>query len=215
MPETLPLSARLKSETHDQHIRAERHPVQHSLVGGRTTTAEYIRYLEQMHHMHEGFERALRRAAAANPTVGAFVQEHHYRLPQLRQDLAFFQVTDPAGPSEGTQRFTAWVDDLATSDPLSLIGVLYVLEGSTNGGRFIARALRRALSLSDGGGTAFFDPHGETQSERWGAFKRTLDQLALPDATQDAIVAAASRTFDAIVDIMDCLAPPQLAVTSP
>lgn len=208
------LAARLKSETHDQHTRAERHPVQHSLIGGRTTTADHIRYLEQMHHMHEGFERALRRAAAASRIVGSFVQEHHYRLPQIRKDLAYFQAAELSGPSEGTQRFITWVEDLAASDPEALLGVLYVLEGSTNGGRFIARALRRALSLTGEGGTAFFDPHGEAQSERWGAFKQALDTLPLPQETQDAIVAAAIRTFDAIVDIMDCLAPPQLAAAS-
>ena len=87
-------------------------------------------------------------------------------------------------------------------------------EARMPGHRFFYRTDEVEPVLTGEGGTAFFDPHGEAQSERWGAFKQALDTLPLPQETQDAIVAAAIRTFDAIVDIMDCLAPPQLAAAS-
>ena len=206
------LSARLKAETHDQHIRAERHPVQHELVSGRTSAAGYAAYLAQMYWVHHSLESNLsdavtREAAEAQGPLGAVVREYHRRLPQIEADLAFFDAEvgqNPASPA--TQRFAEWIGHTAQTRPTALLGGLYVLEGSTNGGRYIARALRRALSLADGRGTAFFDPHGEAQTERWHQFKTDLDSLALDAAAQATVVAAAGRTFDAIVEIMDDLA---------
>lgn len=199
-----PLSLVLKTDTQELHTRAERHDVQRSLVGGQATTGEYGEYLAQMYRAHEAFEGHLRACAGASTALASLVQEHHYRVGHVLDDLAFLGV-DGAGTlqSGATARFAAWVGELAARRPTSLIGVLYVLEGSTNGGRYIARALRRGMGLPEGRGTRYFDPHGEAQNERWGGFKATLDGMVLSEAERSEIVAAAGKTFEAIIDIMN------------
>lgn len=206
MTDAMTLSARLKSETQSLHTLAERHPIQRELVGGGASVGAYTRYLAQMFRAHEGLESSLREAVGGDAALGALVREHHYRLDQLRDDLNSFDIdsTDTAA-SVATARFALWTRRLAESRPVTLIGVLYVLEGSTNGGRYIARAIRRGLGLSGARGAAYLDPHGEEQAQRWGAFKETLDSLELDEPSQLAIIAGARETFAAIIAIMDDL----------
>jgi heme oxygenase len=78
-----------------------------------------------------------------------------------------------------------------------------VLEGSTNGGRFIAPAVRRSMPLPPGAGTRYLDPHGDLTRERWASTKVALDAVPLTPAQHDKIVDAAQRTFDAITLLMD------------
>ena len=55
------------------------------------------------------------------------------------------------------------------------LGRMYVLEGSTLGGRTIHRALAKAGQ--DARGLGFLDPYGERTGERWRSFVAALDQL--------------------------------------
>jgi heme oxygenase len=79
--------------------------------------------------------------------------------------------------------------------------MFYVLEGSTNGGIHIARALQRALPTA---GTSFLNPYGDTVRARWQTVRDALNTL--PIDTHDQIIAAATRTFDAITTLSEELA---------
>jgi heme oxygenase len=83
-----------------------------------------------------------------------------------------------------------------------LLGALYVLEGSTNGGRFLARALRKSWGL-DKDGIAYFDPYGEEQPQKWASFRKKMDSASFDVAQQDAIVEMAKATFLAIAEVSD------------
>ena len=75
------------------------------------------------------------------------------------------------------------MDRLASEQPMALLGILYVLEGSTNGSKFIARKVRPAYELpATGEGSAYLDPYGDVQPARWQEFKAAMDALNLPAA---------------------------------
>jgi len=96
----------------------------------------------------------------------------------------------------------AWIDTLARQEPLALLGVLYVLEGSTNGSKFIARKVRPAYELpASGEGSAYLDPYGDLQPARWQEFKAAMDALDLPADEVGPIVMAAQQTFDSIREL--------------
>jgi len=84
---------------------------------------------------------------------------------------------------------------IAASDELALLGMRYVLEGSNNGNRFIARAIRAGLP---GAPTRYLDPYGEAQRPRWVQFKADMDAVGFEAGQQDRIVAAAQEMFAAI-----------------
>lgn len=72
------------------------------------------------------------------------------------------------------------------------LGALYVMEGSTLGGKLIVKALRR---LPDWplAAQSYFDPYGAETGARWQTFKLHLNSTAPQDG--DAVVEAAKRTF--------------------
>jgi heme oxygenase len=118
----------------------------------------------------------------------------------LEDDLGHFGATAGsrvAAPS--TFGFVERMERWHGADPAALLGVLYVLEGSTNGSRYIARNIRRAFGL-ERPGTRFMDPHGEHQPARWAAFKQLLDQ-AIDPAEVPTVIEGAHATFLAVTEI--------------
>jgi heme oxygenase len=73
------------------------------------------------------------------------------------------------------------------------LGCMYVLEGSTLGGRIIARKLQQHLAIDADTGAAFFQACGNETGTRWSYFVARLNREPLPS---DDVRAAAFETFD-------------------
>lgn len=205
-----PLSERLREETRADHFRAEKHPLIAAMIGGRIDRAAYAGYLGQMLHVHTALEAALRDTAHHHPALALLVREHEFRELALLADLSTLdERPDLHPPLPAARLFCGRIAGLAGEAPVALLGTLYVLEGSTNGGRYLAPAVRKALGLPGhgeaGSGTEYLDPHGPRQRERWGCFKASLDVLALAPAERDLIVAVASDAFRGVHDIFEDL----------
>lgn len=81
------------------------------------------------------------------------------------------------------------------------MGALYVLEGSTLGGRMIGRHITATHGLT-GEGLAYYSGHGPRTGSMWLAFRARLDTF---DGDAAQVVSAANGTFDAM---RAWLAPP-------
>jgi heme oxygenase (biliverdin-IX-beta and delta-forming) len=79
------------------------------------------------------------------------------------------------------------------------LGCLYVLEGSTLGGRLISKRLAEHLNLHEDSGAAFFNAYGESTGRRWLEFKSFVSTHTEPQQTGD-IVTAARQTFQCFYD---------------
>lgn len=75
------------------------------------------------------------------------------------------------------------------------LGALYVLEGSTLGGRVITKMLMQNLNLTDAAQLQFFSGYGDQTEAMWGSFLSTLNQHATDDVAQHEIINAATETF--------------------
>ena len=199
------LMLRLREGTADLHTKAEGHRFQTALVRGETPTIDYVRWLAQMLAVHETLENALVAERSVRPQWTSVVRDDLLQAPRLRDDLRLLG-SDPASvaivPAAAT--FRDRIVHMREHDAIALLGVLYVLEGSKNGNRFIARALRRRTA-EDAPGFSYLDPHGEAQRPLWLEFKREMDALGVSPAESDAILGAARETFQAVTHISDDL----------
>ncbi len=202
------IMSRLKSATADLHRKAEASPLQSQLVKGLLPREGYVSFLGQMHLIHAALEQAIRAGSAKHPGFAAVLRAYHWREAQLRADLVFLGA-DPGAmtPANATTAMLADIERAADEQPVRLLGMLYVVEGSTNGSKFIAAAIRKAYELS-GPGTAYLDPHGDLQKERWRTFKRDMDGVSFDEAESLAIIDAAMGVFRRVTELSDELYEP-------
>ena len=99
------------------------------------------------------------------------------------------------------------IERAADEQPVTLLGMLYVMEGSTNGSKFIAAAIRKAYELT-GPGTTYLDPHGDLQKERWRTFKHDMDSVGFDEAESLAIINAAMGVFRCFINLSEELYEP-------
>ncbi len=195
---------RLKSATADLHQEAESRPLQKQLAKGSIRRDLYAAYLGQLYLVHQALEAQIRKASSRHRAFAAVVRDYHWREGQLQHDLGHLGLdTGLIAPEPATTAFMSRLDQAAQAEPVSLLGALYVLEGSTNGAKFIAAALRRAWGTQANGGLSYMDPHGDQQRPRWAAFKQDMDAVGFSVAEEALIVEAAEETFRAITRISD------------
>ncbi len=196
------ISGRLKSETSAAHAAAERHPLQQMLLRGELERPAYVTHLAQLLALHRALDAALVAVRAAHPRVAALLPDWQLQAPYLEADLDHFGVdSNQVVATPATRRAIERIDEAAARGDLEILGMHYVLEGSKNGSRYIARGVRRSLGLEGTDGTLYLEPYGEEQPARWAAFKTELDRLAFEAADRDRIVAAAHWMFETIGEI--------------
>lgn len=181
----------LKESTRPMHSAAESHPFQGALANGKLTRQAYIEYLQQLQALHSAFESQLLEAAKSSPQVAHVVRDEHYQTRFLENDLAAFH----AQPAIACAPVAAFVQDQNfQKQPVSLLGVLYVLLGSKHGGKFIAHSVKQAYEL-DGAGYTYFNPYGDTFRELWQDFTGSLNTLDLPPEQRQSVLDGAGKTF--------------------
>jgi heme oxygenase len=157
--------------------------------------------------VQEALERALDEAGSREPRLARVFVPHHRRLEKFDADLTALNVAprDRTALPE-TAKVAAWLQGLGEDQPLGLLGALYVLEGATNGGQFLSRALAPSLGAAPGSpGTLSLDPHGPATRELWGQFRTSIDAIGLNRQERDQVIAAAGETFDALTRIFDAV----------
>lgn len=195
----------LRDSTRAQHERAENHRFQSALARGQLSRQDYAAWLGQMYLLHRGLETALRSAAEHSEPIRRVVQGYQYQQPYLEEDLEFLGVDIDS--LEASPSTAAFVSGLQTDDvdPLKLLGYHYVLEGSNNGSKFIARGLSKVYGLQPGPGMRYLDPYGDEQRQRWMDFKQDMDSVGFSSDEQELLVSAAKKMFDQIAAMSDDL----------
>lgn len=176
--------ARLKLQTAEHHEAIERVV---PLMDRSLDRARYARYLSAMHGVHEPIERALSGLAGLSRVVPDV--EERRKLPLLARDLVALAVERPPPAPPGS---LPPLDSLADA-----LGVLYVLEGSTLGGRILSRHLASKLGVSPDSGGAYLASYGERLGPMWQRFGACVESFARESNARDAqrVVDAATSTF--------------------
>ncbi|MBU1374761.1 MAG: biliverdin-producing heme oxygenase [Alphaproteobacteria bacterium] len=167
---------RLRDATRVDHDRLEARMD----ILARIVTAESRRELvERFHGLHAEAEAALAPSLASLPGLDF---ETRRRSVQLAADLA--TLGGKAVPPS---------DAAVPAGVAEALGRMYVLEGSTLGGRVIRRTVEaRGDSMV---GLSFLDPYGDRVGERWRAFLAVLDAQARTPDDVEAMVRGAVAGF--------------------
>ncbi len=113
--------------------------------------------------------------------------------PRRRRSALF--ATDVAGLGGPAAPPRPRLPEVAGTD--DALGRMYVLEGSTLGGRFIDRHLT-GLSALDGVRVRAFSPYGEDTGRMWRSFRTAAERHVDAGGDPERIVGAAVGTFAAL-----------------
>jgi len=192
----------LRESTKDMHNETEGHDFQKQLGSGTVRQDRYVAYLGQLYLMHKHLGELLTRAASTDKRVAAVLAPYHSDLSAVIGDLEYFSVSPHSVvPLSSTAGLLSYMDELARRSSLALLGFLYVLEGSTNGAKFMAKTLRSGMNLPEDRGASYFDRYGDQQRERWSNFKETMNAQGFNQSEIEAIVCEAKRLFQTFFDI--------------
>ncbi len=205
MTTATPVMPELKSATQALHDATEHGTFNKQLIMGKLPREAFVEMLGQLFLMHRALESRLRETLEKQADWRQAVTDCQFQEPYLREDLAFFGVdADAVQPLPATTAFILRIEEAAAQNSAALLGAHYVFEGSNNGSRYIARALRRAYDLHDGG-LRYFDPYGEEQPMHWRAFKDAMNAIAFTPEQSAAMIDAACMTFQSMGEIHDAL----------
>jgi len=187
MPAVPPILARdeLRHVTAAVHERLHHVPVFAALAAGMLDHAGYVGLLGRLYGFHAPFEAAVERAGLPGLRPDQWQRAH-----LLRSDMTAL------GRSEAEiQRLPRYPALDGLWSPAYAMGCLYVIEGSTLGGRHLARRLDNLLPLDDMAGRAFLLAGTGQDHVRWRDFCAVVDACGADAAPRAEMVAGAVETF--------------------
>lgn len=194
---SLALLKQLREHTLDQHRAIERQKLVRELMAPGVGMQTYSAVLQRFFHFYADLETKL--IPALHEFWISFPQAEYFYVPRsqlLKQDLADLSVSPQHLEGVATLSLPA------TSFPGAILGVLYVLEGSTQGGRVIGPHLTRSLGVSPSRGGRFFNLHAATDSG-WLGYQQLLGTLHADPSIIAPAVRAARDTFEGLHTYME------------
>lgn len=182
-PQSLP--DRLKQATQDLHSLLE------SSLGLLTPPIRrdgLSLLLERFHGFHAAWE----------PAASLLLDDENFLAPRRRAHLAAADLRALGRSSAEIAALPLCIDATRFSDEAEIWGSIYVMEGSTLGGKIITRRLAEESWLPDQG-ISYFDPHGDRTGPLW---RETRDRLAAltGSARENAVIEGARMTFQRLYD---------------
>jgi len=175
------LSEKLKTNTKSNHQELEKKLV--AQMRAMRNAENYTQLLSLFYSFFGGLELLINKQLDA-----AFLPD-------------YLQRRKTAALADDLMKLGATLPELATGDALPAItnqfealGALYVIEGSTLGGKIISKMVKQQLQFPDDTGLSFFNGYGEQTDAMWNRFKQAINQEALVPH-EDVIVETANETF--------------------
>ena len=175
---------RLKTATASRHRQVEQ---RFKILDPQLSLDQYINWLARLYGYYEPFERMIE-PWSVEIAIG---WTDRRKTPLLVKDLSLLGLTNEEIASLPACHSLPVLTNIG-----SLFGALYVFEGATLGGRFIANHLSNILKLDAENGAGSFLPYGVDPKPHWLAFQSRLCEVAASDFNENQIILSAKETFD-------------------
>jgi heme oxygenase len=178
---------RLRAETRAEHESTESVM---PLMQAELSQEQYVDVLRKLYPVVRSWEQFALANAPADLTETV---QGRQRAGLIAQDLKALDATAGDNAKVFPAASVPGLESGAPTYRASFLGAMYVMEGSTLGGQYIARHLEEVLGLAAGEGDAYFRGYGEHTGEMWRAFKGVLGEV--PEEQADSVIAAAKAMF--------------------
>ena len=178
--QTIELRTRLRDATAPLHKQLNQQPLLAALLGKELTLADYQQLLGTYYSLYHQLEVAIKLYISQQPI--AFDYQPRYKTTLLLNDLSYWHITP--------EPLRCQIDLPEITSLGQLLGILYVLEGSTLGANFIAQHLKLSYGYTRSTGSDFFSGYGEQTQSHWQSFICYINSFS--EQTDLATIAIAS-----------------------
>jgi heme oxygenase len=180
----------LRKATQPMHTKLEESRLSVNLMKGdvsKTEYADYLVYMSDVIAYHEFF---------TYPVVEHLFDDMsaRHKLPMINNDIEVLRQQGVTITPNNEYRINTLL-------PLSIaraLGYMYVIEGSTLGGRMILKHIKTALGFDEQNGAHFFAGYGNETGKRWNKFIAIFANYAVIESCQQEIITAATDAFESI-----------------
>jgi len=196
----------LKTQTAGLHERLETLPFFRALHDGDLPALAIVSFLESLAIIHAVLERSL--AEVLSGPLAELRQEVQPKIPLLLADLDTLGAASLPSIRPAIGNALGYAADILTGadNPLTLIGPLYVLDGSQNGGFALKGAYSSCLGVPKDR-LSYFGCYGSRTAAHWKAFTHQLDLLPLTEDSATQVVESAIDCFEQLAKICAALFP--------
>jgi heme oxygenase len=196
----------LKLATSPAHERLESTQFIKALHGGELSKVPVVNFMRALSIIHAVLERSV--GMVLDPVLIPFLKDIEPKLPFLMNDLRKSSVASTMTIGPAIQQALGFGSDILknSDDPCFLLGVLYVLEGSQNGGTILKKIYAHCLELPLEDLT-YFGCYGPRTASVWKSFVEKLNSLSLKKEDLNKVVNAAVLSFEWLEKIISALYP--------
>ncbi|WP_031530703.1 biliverdin-producing heme oxygenase [Dyadobacter crusticola] len=177
----------LRRETAESHQILENNQLSKTLLDPAVTLSDYQAYLSKIYGITLACELQI------FPILNNVLPDknNRYKSALIVKDLSRTGMSDDQIRDLPIHQFDC-------SGISEAMGVMYVMEGSTLGGKIIYKHVHDKLGLDPESGAAYFWGYGDQTGTMWKAFVSVLAQYATRNNDSATIIESAKKTFTVI-----------------
>ncbi|SEI65618.1 heme oxygenase [Dyadobacter sp. SG02] len=178
---------RLRHETAESHQKLEDNPLSKAILTPSVSVKDYQAYLGALFGVTIACEDQV------FPAISHVIIDlpERYKSRLIIDDLLATGLTEAEIDALPVYRFDI-------SSVAEALGIMYVLEGSTLGGKILYRHIHEVLGLTPEHGASYFWGYGAQTGNLWKSFISSLTQFVDEYEERDGVIGAAKKTFTII-----------------
>lgn len=198
----------LKVQTKELHQKAHSIPYIKNLLNDNVQKESYISHLRTFAIMYGTLERQL--LVTKNTDIKSIIEGYLPKLPLILGDLKSLHSNEIKDIIPAIEKALAVADKIllySEKSPFRLIGFLYTLDGSLNGGSVFKSHLKNAFNLRDNQGISYFSAFNDDYKIFWKNFTDKLNNAIKSESIKEDILVSSEEIFHDLIGIYNCLFP--------
>lgn len=198
----------LKKAIIDRHARMEALPFIAALAGGQLPLESYVGLLRAMAVIQGTLEHELGQVHSSN--IRAVLLDRPSRLVHLRKDLSIFDrqlIPDIEAALKHSRKIAERIRLYRVEQPTDLLGIIYVLEGTTLGNAVHLRDVLNTFGSKTSGNAYYYAGYGRETARYWQEFSTAMNNLSMDEDGRKRIIQVALDFFDHLEALFSALYP--------
>lgn len=198
----------LKNAVSHQHARMEALPFIVALTNCTLPLESYVGLLRAMAVIHGTLEHELDQLQP-HP-IRTVMLDRPSRLVHLRKDLSIFDkemIPDIEAAVSETRKIAEQIRLYRVKETEALLGILYVLEGTTLGNSVHLRDVLNNFGDKTSGKAYYYSGYGQDTARYWQEFRSAMNNLHIGQAGCDRVIQVASDFFTQLEALFTVLYP--------